>query len=943
MKEAWTGRSTRGAALVITLIILVIITVLIVGLFSTMRVERSSSHSHLERTRAAYFAQMGLEHTVGLLDREIADPAISWISFPGQLISSGSLTSSGSIASGNGFGPLTRRTDLYSGTTGSTLTGVMRGPNLNAQILQDQNPRTYLITDRTNDPANPSSGIVQLPLKWIYVRQDGALDKAEPPDLTNKSNPIVGRYAYWADDESSKINYNIAWRRNAVLASGTLSASHPSSINLPSLPGMTTAFADAIHGAVTPDNYATILRLFNSPYDARQLSPDIASVINANKFDVTYYNHDPNTTFFNQPRIVLTTQQKYAPRDANGIILTDSNTGAPYFLDILKNENTDPGGSTDGSNPATSIIDEAKLTKTLNLLVSYLKRNDWPMVSGTGSFQQKYFPTASGGAAADPYRLTQFAIEIIDYVRCKESTVSVVPPLQGYYTASGTFSTDLSTAASNLGRNPFCYVGFTRTPFITELGVWFDHITATPSAPSAKFSTEVKVEFYLPPNFGLNSVDLGAPYKFSAAYMFPPSGGNATQGAQPSISGTECSTGSTVLSAGQYVTVTRKITYNGSGSSWGTFSSRPAQAILIVSWNDASGGRLQVVPQLRNWQGNNGLYCPLDPEGVADANIHSVEVDDPRCNLYGGGASYTGDWQPCMGTNTFGAVNSISTLGKPADSSIIPQQDTDANGKISDASLYMPYPKGDPKNPSGLVLSPGELGYIHTGIQRDLKSTPWRTVRLQPNNYTDTTQVPDWAFMDLFTVPVQITDPNDPNYRISATAVLQPHGTTIAGRINMNAQAQPFGNPTYSSAPMERVYPLQALFEGVTRNAAGTTLSGAEAEAIARNVYAHTLAANGKNYGNSDAYDSQGEIVEIKGVADGGEESEEIVRGTANLISARGSVFSIYTIGQAVKQTPNASLLVTGEQRLHSILERYLDPSDNKVKFRTVYFRNLTP
>jgi hypothetical protein len=344
------------------------------------------------------------------------------------------------------------------------------------------------------------------------------------------------------------------------------------------------------------------------------------------------------------------------------------------------------------------------------------------------------------------------------------------------------------------------------------------------------------------------------------------------------------------------------------------------------------------VPQLRNWQGVYGLNCPVDPEGVPDNAIHSVEVNDPRCNLYGGGPSYLGDWQPNPSGHTFGAKNFINQVGGPVDPAIVPQQDSDGSGNVTDFSLHMPFPKGHAKNPNGLVESPAELGYLHSGIQRVSKSVPWRTLRLQPNNYADTSQVPDWAFMDLFTVPMEVP--------AAATNIFKPHGTTIAGRINMNAQAQPFGNSNTVAVPMERLYPLKALFEGVINTASGGTLSATNAETIARNIYSHTLATganSGKYYGNTNAYDSQGEIVEVKGVADGGEESEEIVRGIANLMSSRGSVFCLYSIGQALKQTPDGRLIVNGEQRLQSIVERFVDPSDNTVKFRTVYFRNLTP
>jgi hypothetical protein len=81
--------------------------------------------------------------------------------------------------------------------------------------------------------------------------------------------------------------------------------------------------------------------------------------------------------------------------------------------------------------------------------------------------------------------------------------------------------------------------------------------------------------------------------------------------------------------------------------------------------------------------------------------------------------------------------------------------------------------------------------------------------------------------------------------------------------------------------------------------------------------------------------------VEIKGIADGGEQSEELYRQISNLVTARGNVFSIFAIGQAIVQTPDGRLLVTAEQRTRTIVERFLNPVSNKIEFGSVYFRSL--
>ena len=56
----------------------------------------------------------------------------------------------------------------------------------------------------------------KLPVRWLYVLKDGALNAPTEVggkvkvDGASENNPIVGRIAFWANDETSKINVNTA-------------------------------------------------------------------------------------------------------------------------------------------------------------------------------------------------------------------------------------------------------------------------------------------------------------------------------------------------------------------------------------------------------------------------------------------------------------------------------------------------------------------------------------------------------------------------------------------------------------------------------------------------------------------------------------------------------------------------------------------------------------
>jgi hypothetical protein len=202
-------------------------------------------------------------------------------------------------------------------------------------------------------------------------------------------------------------------------------------------------------------------------------------------------------------------------------------------------------------------------------------------------------------------------------------------------------------------------------------------------------------------------------------------------------------------------------------------------------------------------------------------------------------------------------------------------------------------------------------------------------MRLQPNSQA-TTVVPDWAFMDLFTSPVIVST--------NAKYVYNPRDTAIGGRVNVNAKVEPFG--------LERILPLAAVLQGCGNDSSNSSskVTAAQALTLAGNIYRRVLAdgsPKGKSYGYVSGYDSAAEIVEIKGIADGGEKSEALYREVSNLITARGNVFSIYAIGQAIQQTPDGRLLVTAEQRTRTILERFLNPASEKIEFGSVYFRSL--
>lgn len=985
----------RGAALIMTLIILALITVMAMGFASLVRNETLSAGSHQSRGRALLHAQMGTDIVTSTLRNLTADPALTWASRPGALV-----TASSSLPT-----KLAVQTDLHSGfpsarmlAPDSDVKAVFRPANVNIATLYDDGG--HLITDETGGGTQPMA----LPLRWVYIRKDGALDFAEEPDLTNTANPITGRYAFWADDESSKVNINTAWKRNAPGDSDTGESynpffpTHPTGVDLGSVftaadPSLTPLaarqMADFLHVAITPNHRYTSAadaggRFFNDLSEMRRLdhlpgSPGgFARVLSKARFQLTHYNHDPDTTFFNEPRIVLTTQEKYAPRNPDGSLVKDAN-GVPYFLDILNTPNTDPGqGSKENLN-------RAKLDKTIRKLISYLQRADWPMTSASGgSLQSKYYP-GSTAFENNELRLTQMALNIVEYVRSAESSLNLIEPIRGIIDLNGTYGARgafISNAhvgdVINVGNGVAnIYKGSARSLYITEVSAWIGDTPVVRGGVNY-WPCELYCEIHLPKHGGLDQIDLAdvdgkmvsvgySYYLMNPGEFFSPDTFAAFTGKYIPCHATTIIGGDTKIRAGEYRTAFLKALIK--------VNARPATMPLrlglalgpkMTATQVATEGvpdpgsvfnnarRLELAPA------GQVFTMTVDPPSTPKESIRSYEVTEHNVNSVA--RSWTHDENgvvipaASLTPHTFGSVNrrTQAVLGQSASSlafppASAPQLDTDKDGKVTDAGLRMPHPKGHVKNPHGIVYSAGELGFIHTGIESNRNGTlggvPFRTLRLQPSRQ-GTTVVPDWAFMDLFSAPIVMP--------VSARRIFAPNDSAVGGRVNVNGMVEPFadtGRHPQLPAVLERNLPLIAVLSGVPNPSEADPdrlLNTEDAKATAASIYHRKLATGGKRYGHPDVYDSPGEIAEIAGVADQGELSESILRNIASLITTRGSVFTIYTIGQSLDQTRSQDLRVTGEQRHRTTLEalRHLDPvtgQATRIQFRKTGHTDLYP
>ena len=229
------SRDRRGLALITVLGTLALVTVLFLALFSSANTEIQSSRSYSANSAAQDLHDTAVNLVVSQIRTATSGlgSTRSWASQPGMIRRYGTtsadleaaykLYSSDVMTAGSNFDPANESppalwqdlpalwTNLNQPTlqTNSTLRYPIIDPNLVGQV------EGFSLEASPNIPPNSAA----MPTRWLYVLEDGTVGHlgdagtfVPPPggNPATASNPITGRIAFWADDESSKVNINTA-------------------------------------------------------------------------------------------------------------------------------------------------------------------------------------------------------------------------------------------------------------------------------------------------------------------------------------------------------------------------------------------------------------------------------------------------------------------------------------------------------------------------------------------------------------------------------------------------------------------------------------------------------------------------------------------------------------------------------------------------------------
>lgn len=550
--------SRTGAALIIILGLLIIVFGLAVTFLNRTTVERNASASFAASASTRQLADTAVQIVKGSIrDATTQGTSVAWTSQPGLI-----------RTFDHGGNPL-RAYKLYSAIelipTAADFATSLAGDlppaswagdpaiwtDLNAPVLVGST-KNYPILDPSavgsvegfaiSAPVGADSVPGQMPVRWLYLLQDGQI---VPPSGTGTTatipsataqNPIVGRVAFWTDDETTKVNINTSgegtyWDtpRTDTTQDRNLAQNqpvrnefqrypgHPSMTSLAPVffarsatftPELSAEQREALYeitprivgggsragtvststtiasGELTPDTdrlFGSVDELiFSAQRGAQPGEVELTrSVIETRRFFLTAHSRAPETTLFNTPRVSVW------PLDSNPAFRTP--------LDELMAFCTTINGklfSFQRSDPRSATADYDGILRNQQLY-AYLRNLTGRAVPGFGggSFLTKY-PVAGPASERD-----QILTQIFDYIRTTNIDDNLQSDPTKRFSNRGIISTRTRTNAGMGQVTPIRIgntQGFGRFPLLSEIGIQFiataDFANPTSNNPAVNVS-----------------------------------------------------------------------------------------------------------------------------------------------------------------------------------------------------------------------------------------------------------------------------------------------------------------------------------------------------------------------------------------------------------------------------------------------------------------------
>ncbi len=209
----------EGFALLLILVAITLLSLLALGMLAMSERDRLSARGITNSERTELLAQAALEHATALLDHNIPQPlppGIDPIKLVPPLVSTtpgtgGNPDHAGQYAPTNWVVNPGQLTLISGANTVQTIPLYTQPDPTDPNPTQVDLNAPLVTTISSGAPVYPIRGVPATGgtpppclVDWVNVLKD-------PTKPASKTNPIVGRYGFWLDDESAKVNVNMAY------------------------------------------------------------------------------------------------------------------------------------------------------------------------------------------------------------------------------------------------------------------------------------------------------------------------------------------------------------------------------------------------------------------------------------------------------------------------------------------------------------------------------------------------------------------------------------------------------------------------------------------------------------------------------------------------------------------------------------------------------------
>jgi uncharacterized protein (TIGR02600 family) len=534
----------RGFSLVVVLAALAIMSLLLVAIFSGTSHGVRSAQNDASVARAALLADSAAALVIGQVEQATTLAGHGWISQPGLIRTFAATSHARSPSACYKLYSAPQMIDTSGGVSflasdvpaawNSTANASVY-TDLNAPVTSFPGGTLYPILDAAavtsvTGLASDAGHAVEMPVAWLYQLQDGSLGPAAAATATN---PIVGRVAFWTDDETSKIDVNTAgvaspWNtpRTSSSTDTGWATTQPAAGEFERYPGHPAGVSlDILFGALTPDQllalspryasggsefgtqtttaastvppmtsrlYASVDELcFSAGLNMagqRVANPVTPAQIELARFVLTAHSHAPETTLLGEPRVAVWPVSD-TPADSTRTTASDRAVESDASIGT-----TDYFFQRHDATSATADLDPAIVPGNATLFSNLVAAGGEQLPGNAATFAQKYPGT----------QWPQLVLEMLDAVRgfnaIDPAPAPFVPFAAGDVTGVGRglvvplTSTSGSATLRGLGRYP-TLCGLTLVLYVSGFGFTDGTTIDYETAPDDPAGTSWKANF----------------------------------------------------------------------------------------------------------------------------------------------------------------------------------------------------------------------------------------------------------------------------------------------------------------------------------------------------------------------------------------------------------------------------------------------------------------